>query len=129
MARALKVCSRPGCPELTDAGRCPSCRTAADRARGTAAERGYGSFWRRVIQPKYLAAHPICSLGPEPATVADHYPTSRRDLVAQGVRNPDAWHRLRPLCASHHSSETAVNQPGGWHQARPSPSVTGRGGG
>src|ERR1044072_9606662 len=105
--RALKVCSCVGnctahegsCPELTDSGRCDACDSAAERRRGTAAERGYGHRWSTVVQPRYLRAHPICALGPEVATIADHYPTSRRDLVAQGVRDPDAWHRLRPLCA------------------------------
>lgn len=124
MARALKVCSCIGncaahegsCPELTTAGRCEACATAADRARGTAAERGYGSFWSRVIRPKYLKAHPICRLCPSVATVADHFPVSRRDLVAQGVKDPDGWHRMRPLCKACHDKHTAAEQAGGWNQ-------------
>lgn len=50
------------------------------------------------------------------STVADHYPISRRDLVAMGIRNPDAPERLRALCASCHGSETAEHQPGGWNR-------------
>lgn len=49
------------------------------------------------------------------ATVADHHPTSRRELLTQGVTDPDADHRLRPLCTTCHNRETARNQPGGWN--------------
>lgn len=60
---------------------------------------------------------PICVVcGVAFATVADHWPTSRRELVEQGVANPDAPHRLRALCASCHGSETAREQPGGWNR-------------
>jgi 5-methylcytosine-specific restriction protein A len=52
------------------------------------------------------------------ATVADHWPTSRRELVEQGVTNPDAPSRLRGLCGPCHSRETANNpdQAGGWNR-------------
>jgi hypothetical protein len=30
------------------------------------------------------------------ATVADHYPETRRSLVDRGIPDPDAWHWLRP---------------------------------
>ncbi|MFD6127658.1 HNH endonuclease, partial [Streptomyces hydrogenans] len=54
----------------------------------------------------------------KPATVADHFPESRRSLVARGVSDPDAWSRLRPLCTSCHSRETAKHQPGGFAAER-----------
>ena len=41
MAKALKVCSRAGCPNLTSTGRCTNCRTQADQARGRRQARGY----------------------------------------------------------------------------------------
>lgn len=113
MPRALKTCPTPGCPELVPSGRCDGCTARAEQARGTAAQRGYGSRWARKRRA-YLTAHPICLLCGGIASVADHYPTSRRDLVAQGVADPDADHRLRPLCASCHGRETAQHQPGGW---------------
>lgn len=45
-----RVCSAPGCPTLVPqgarGGRCSSHERARDRARGTAAERGYGAAHR-----------------------------------------------------------------------------------
>jgi len=44
-----KQCTEQGCARLTEGGgKCPSCRTAADTARGTTAERGYARGWERV---------------------------------------------------------------------------------
>ena len=119
MPRAFKVCSTVDCPNLVAQGRCAKCRAEAERKRGTRHERGYDSAWSKRAK-RYLARHPLCAVkGPTcsyVATVPDHHPVSRRDLVAQGVADPDADHRLRPVCASCHGRETAVNQPGGWHR-------------
>lgn len=120
MARALKVCSKPGCPTLTPGGRCTPHQREADRARGTSSQRGYDAAWERN-RAAYLAdpQHRLCAIrGPKCtvlATVPDHHPVSRRDLIAQGVRDPDAWHRLRPACAPCHGTATAEHQPGGWN--------------
>lgn len=86
----------------------------ADRARGTAEQRGYGRAHRR-FRKAVLAKDPICvRCGKAPSTVADHYPLSMRELVARGMNpyDPDCG---RGLCASCHGSETATHQPGGWH--------------
>lgn len=112
--RAKRVCSTPGCPNLVTSGRCTTCTTTAEQARGSAAARGYDARWTRR-RAAYLRRHPICVLDGAIATVADHYPDSRRDLVTRGVPNPDADHRLRALCAPCHGRETAQHQPGGWH--------------
>jgi 5-methylcytosine-specific restriction protein A len=48
------------------------------------------------------------------ATVADHYPRSRRELEALGL-DPNDPEYGRGLCASCHSRETARHQPGGWN--------------
>ncbi|MET7300727.1 hypothetical protein [Embleya sp. NPDC005575] len=69
----------------------------------------------------YLYANPWCALCSAAATVADHFPLSRRVLVDQGVADPDAPERLRPLCVRCHNRETARHQPGGWaaeHRSR-----------
>ncbi len=114
-------CSVPGCPELTTGGRCPAHQREAEQQRGTAAERGYDARrWAR-IRRAYLYAHPWCVLCGRTAVVVDHFPESRRSLVARGVADPDAWHRLRPLCTQCHSRETAVHQPGGWAAERVKP--------
>jgi 5-methylcytosine-specific restriction protein A len=124
MARALKLCSQAGCYELTRFGRCEGCRKAADAARGTAAQRGYDSRWDRVHRPACLRRDPLCVCREaghghggqclSRSTVADHWPMSRRELVAQGVPDPDAPHRLRGICSPCHNAHTAVEQPGGW---------------
>jgi 5-methylcytosine-specific restriction protein A len=114
--RALTICNVPRCPEYTDSGRCEDHRREADQRRGTAAQRGYsGPDWARA-RAAVLARDPQCVLGcGRPSTVADHWPTSRRDLLAAGVTNPDAPERMRGVCRPCHSTETAHHQPGGWN--------------
>ncbi len=114
MPRALRVCPVPGCPQLTAGGRCGTHRREADQARGSRHERGYGTGWT-ATRDNYLKRNRWCRLCEAKATVADHYPVSKRDLLAQAVSDPDADHRLRPLCASCHGKETAKHQPGGWN--------------
>lgn len=49
-----RVCSRPGCPTLVDAGarggRCPRCEREHDRARGTRQQRGYDTAYDRALR-------------------------------------------------------------------------------
>jgi 5-methylcytosine-specific restriction enzyme A len=115
VARAkLKPCSTPRCGRLTAGGRCDECRRAADRRRGTSSERGYNSAGHRQFRESVLAKHPICQVCLRvAATVADHFPVSRRELLAQGL-DPNDPARGRGLCSRCHSSETAQHQPGGW---------------
>ena len=122
----LRVCSRPGCPTLTDTGRCPACTTQADQRRGTASQRGYTSKGHQRFRTAVLTRDPVCvctsdcdwHLGATEclaiATVADHWPVSRRDLIVQGLdpNNPDAG---RSLCARCHNRSTGQLQPGGWN--------------
>ncbi len=115
MARALKVCARPGCPNVTTLGRCAECRAAADKARGTAAQRGYTGRGHQVFRRAVLLRDPICVVcGVAFSTVADHYPLSRRDLVELGL-DPNAPDRGRGVCKPCHDRSTAVHQPGGWN--------------
>jgi 5-methylcytosine-specific restriction protein A len=114
--RALTVCSVPGCPTLTDTGRCPEHRAEAERARGTARQRGYGRQHEQRFRPAVLARDPVCVLCQKaPAAHADHYPLSRRELVAAGL-DPDDPRHGRGLCGPCHSRHTAQEQPGGWHK-------------
>lgn len=125
MARALKVCSQPGCPELTASGRCAEHERQADRARGSRHERGYGKAHEARFRRGVLTAHPICqctNAGPHDhasrcyraSEHADHWPLDRRTLVLQG-RDANDPRYGRGLCARCHAGETAVNQPGGWN--------------
>lgn len=116
--RASRVCSTPGCPTLTAGGRCPDCRRDADQARGTASARGYGAEHRGRFRAGVLARDRQCVLcpadQPAPATIADHWPLSRRELEAAGL-DPDDPANGRGLCVPCHGRETARHQPGGWN--------------
>lgn len=62
-----------------------------------------------------LARDPICKVCRRaPSTVADHFPLSRRELVAAGL-DADDPERGRGLCKPCHDRETARLQPGGWN--------------
>ena len=112
----MRVCSVAGCPAIYEgaASRCPAHRKRADRERGTAAERGYQGRGHRAFRDEVLTRDPVCVLCDiRQATVADHYPRSRRELVELGMDPNDASNG-RGLCAPCHSIETVKHQPGGF---------------
>lgn len=118
-----RVCTTPGCGTLHDGtGRCPNCRAKAERER-----RPNGSPYRtrahRSARELVLARNPRCVCpgdcgrhtgwcGAE-STIADHWPTERRDLIAAGL-NPDDPDRMRGICKPCHDARTARSTPGGW---------------
>ncbi|MEV4020184.1 hypothetical protein AB0J35_57880 [Nonomuraea angiospora] len=113
--RRRTPCTTPGCDQLTTGGRCSTCAAEAEEQRGTAAERGYGQAHRDRFRTGVLRKHPTCVLcRARPATVADHYPLSRRQLVAQSL-DPNDPQYGRGLCDTCHGQETASRQPGGWN--------------
>ena len=118
--RALKPCCEPGCPELIAGGsRCGTCERARKSkwetgSRDVEAKRGYNTHGHRRFRRLVLKRDPLCVMCGSVATVADHYPMSRRDLLAQGL-NPNDPERGRGLCATCHNRETAIHQPGGWN--------------
>lgn len=113
-------CSVPGCPELTSGGRCEAHRRQDEALRRANGSGAYSSSrWQR-IRKAFLYRNPWCVLCMRQATVADHYPLSRRQLISRGV-DPDTPARLRPLCTLCHNKETAKHQPGGWHAERQAP--------
>ena len=125
MPSAMHVCSRPKCPNLLPKpGRCEDCRKAAEAERGTAAQRGYGHQHRKRFRAGVLRRQPLCSCtdqahghGPQclaPSTVADHWPLSRRELVAAGA-DPDDPANGRGICTPCHNRHTGKAQPGGWN--------------
>ena len=114
MPRAKRVCSAPGCPQLTDGGRCGTHKREADQARGSRQQRGYTAAheaFRRAV----LRRDPTCvRCNAAPSKHADHHPLSLRELRARGL-DPYDPRRGRGLCQPCHSAETARNQPGGWN--------------
>lgn len=115
----MRVCSTPGCPTIyptSEGSRCERHRKEADKARGTATERGYNTPGHQAFRRAVITRDPICVLcNVRPSTVADHWPISKRDLIAAGLNSNDPT-RGRGLCTTCHDTETAKNQPGGWHQ-------------
>lgn len=115
--RPGEPCGSPGCPgRTTSGGRCVRCTGAA----GALAEPDPGAIYTtrgwRTRRLEYLGTHPFCALCSAAATVPDHYPVSRRVLVARRVADPDADEHLRPLCKRCHDRSTAARQPGGWNR-------------
>lgn len=126
MPRGYKVCSANGCPNLVKTGRCDTCESAADRERGTAKERGYGTAAWEARRRECLRRDPLCVCTAPghghdgrqciaASHVADHWPKSRRQLVALGIRDPNALQYLRGICDRCHNKHTAIEQPGGWN--------------
>jgi len=120
--RAPRRCTTPGCPGTPTPGtaKCLPCQTRArqdsDQRRGTSTQRGYGQAHRDLFRAEVLRRQPICVLcHASPSTVADHWPTPRRALAAQGL-DPDDPRHGRGLCKRCHDQHTARDQPGGWHQ-------------
>lgn len=117
--RARKVCSRSGCPNLTDRGkgRCDSCDRTADRARGTAAERGYDREWNQLSRD-IRAEEPFCQYLLDGCTglaeVVDH----ADGLGPLGPRGRDR-DNLIPACRSCHRRKTNRADGGGWAWRQP----------
>ncbi|GMA26185.1 restriction endonuclease [Luteimicrobium album] len=97
-------------------GRCPKCTAEADKARRPNGN-PYSTSGHRRFREAVLARDPICVLCMSArATVADHYPTERRDLVDMGL-DPDDPARGRGLCKPCHDKKTARTMPGGFAKA------------
>lgn len=111
-ARPLRPCSYPGCNQLVTSGRCEKHmrqdRQRIDKQRGTAAQRGYNSRWRRYRE-QYLREYPLCAEceKPTPATVVDHIIPHKGNK--QLFWDPD---NHQPLCKSCHDRKTALEDGG-----------------
>lgn len=116
--RPRESCTTPGCPGRTDGGgRCARCRHLQPQPPADSSASGvYTTRWWRDRRLAFLSEHALCVLCGAAATVADHYPLSRRVMVAAGVTDPDADDRLRALCKQCHDRSTAARQPGGWNR-------------
>lgn len=119
MPRRLRTpCPEPGCSKLTDGGRCAAHRQQARRIRGSARAKGYDGRHEERFRAAVLARDPVCVMcGQAPSLVADHWPRSRKELVAAGLDANDPQYG-RGLCKTCDSKQTARRQPGGWHAER-----------
>lgn len=88
-------------------GYCAKHYGQADRSRGSARQRGYGERHRYGFRAGVLGdAGGSCVLCGEVATVADHWPLSRKQLLAAGEDADDPRHG-RALCKRCHDRHTA----------------------
>lgn len=122
----------PPCPVLVyGGGRCPEHVVHAQRAGKRFRREQLGAEYAsrghlRRFRPGVLRRDPYCCCdldhaphGVSPcgqsSTDADHWPLSRRELIAAGLDADDPA-RGRGLCHRCHSAVTARLQPGGWHR-------------
>lgn len=119
---SLRVCTTPGCGALLPAGevRCAACKRKLDRSRRADAKgkasNPYATKGHRSFRAAVLARDPRCVCVGEcgqhvgmcgrPATVADHWPRERVELVSLGL-NPNDPRCGRGLCARCHNAKTA----------------------
>jgi 5-methylcytosine-specific restriction protein A len=98
-----RVCSTPSCPEVHEGtGRCPTCRAEADQ--------GHRTRFRPAVLAKNGGRCVDCGA---PATVADHDPLDRDELVARGL-DPDDPQHGQPRCKRDHDRRTAATKPAGF---------------
>jgi 5-methylcytosine-specific restriction protein A len=116
--RPKKPCAHPGCPNLTLGKYCDKHKKNShkyDEFRGTAAQRGYDSRWRKA-RLLFLREHPFCVYCERkgkliPAQIVDHIVPHKGDFSL--FWDEKNW---QPLCASCHSRKT-VEEDGGFGNA------------
>jgi 5-methylcytosine-specific restriction protein A len=97
----------------SEGSRCIQHRRAADKARRPEGN-PYSTAGHRRFRAAVLRRDPVCVLcGLALATVADHWPLSRKQLEERGMDPNDPAHG-RGVCKPDHDRETARNQPGGF---------------
>ena len=116
----LKPCPTPGCPALIPT-KDRACKECLKRIRHTTDRTPYKSISHRKARAKLLALHPYCQcegckahkgLCTQKATIADHYPLERFELIAEG-KDPNALCYMRALCKKCHDIKTASTRPAG----------------
>ena len=95
MPKAMRVCPKPGCPELTPGGLCLTHRAEHERRRGTRQQRGYDAAYdreRKRWAPKVAAVTvhchaPVCI---EPARlILPHQPWDLGHDEQRRIRGPE----------------------------------------
>jgi 5-methylcytosine-specific restriction endonuclease McrA len=101
----LGACRFPRCSRRgSHRGYCAEHAKQRERARGSAAARGYDAAWRKV-RAEQLKAHPWCVECGLEATDVDHIVSVRQAPERRLDRT-----NLRSLCHRHHSQRTAIEQ-------------------
>lgn len=119
--KAMKICSKPGCPTIVTSGRCTPHEQEAERRRGSSRQRGYDHEHETRFRPGVFKKDPMCVIrGPKckgRSTVADHHPLSKRELQTRGLDSNDPQYG-RGVCNPCHGQETAAkpDQRGGWNR-------------
>lgn len=100
----MQTCNVPGCPELTDKGKCETHERQRHREtnakRPSSRQAGYDRKWE-LEREKYLSHFPLCAVCGAPAKDLHHVD----GLGPLGPRGYD-WGNLEGLCRSCHSRET-----------------------
>ena len=113
----MRVCSVSGCPTLYDSSegsRCAKHRQESKQAHW-AKTTAYSSKGHRQFREAVLRRDPICVLcGLKQATVADHYPHTRAELIDLHL-NPNDPQYGRGLDKQCHDRHTAATSPSGWN--------------
>jgi 5-methylcytosine-specific restriction enzyme A len=103
MRRTLRPCLEPGCPELTQTGRCKAhARQAEARWKDPARRKVYNSRRWRAMRSRVLKEQPFCQAPGcnNLATDVDHVTA----LADDG--DPYDRSNLQALCKMHHSQKT-----------------------
>ena len=100
MPKIPTPCAEPGCPALTQGGRCRKHQRDRQRAQG----RYQTLVWRR-LRTAVLARDPICRECGRTSTTAAH-------IISRADGGEDTMDNLRGLCDSCHSSETCERDGG-----------------
>ena len=111
MAEYGRPCRFPGCRAIVPFGHapgyCPPHRGPADRARGTAAERGYDRAWAALARA-VRQEEPWCRFCLE---AGRHVPAEHVDHIRpRREGGTDDRANLRALCGPCHRRRTAVEQ-------------------
>lgn len=107
----MKPCRHPGCPSLTAGRYCTEHEVASNKARGSAADRGYNNKWQKE-RHRFLKSNPLClecktNNKITAATVVDHIIPHRGDK--QLMWDESNW---QPLCKRCHDRKTATKDGG-----------------
>lgn len=112
--RSPRPCSRVGCSGKAQDGHSLCAKHLARQRAHSDAKRkdtrtNYADREHREFRDAVLGEEPWCVLCGAEATVADHYPVRRRELIARGL-DPNDPQYGRGLCVPCHNSHTATHE-------------------